>query len=244
MEFLTYICSACGRSKNIERKRKKITIKSKCSYCGLKVRFKLQDKQVKVTKIDNFCSSYTLAADLNILSDNVHVEGIKVKGNVNLNNSSGSSLREMKILQHKEKPMTGNINVKGSKVGSVNSNVISGDVNVTSSVVDSIDKNLIGFSFDNDDSVIEIINHMLGNDLPNNMETKLKDLQEILWKNPKIAEMLCRKLNKENNNKDGVLGSIILRNLKKLGIDTISKAKDKGIDALFKWFMVVIGIDL
>ncbi len=56
--------------------------------------------------------------------------------------------------------------------------------------------------------------------------------------------MLCRKLNKENNNKDGVLGSIILRNLKKLGIDTISKAKDKGIDALFKWFMVVIGIDL
>ena len=105
-------------------------------------------------------------------------------------------------------------------------------------------KILLVFSFDNDDAVIQIINHMLGNDLPNNMETKLKDLQEILCKNPKIAKMLGRKLNKENNNKDGVLGSIILRNLKKLGIDTISKAKDKGINALFKWFMVVIGIDL
>ena len=140
--------------------------------------------------------------------------------------------------------MTGNVNVKGSKIGTLNGNIVSGDVNVTSSIVGSIDRNFIGFSFDKDDAVIDIINTFLRKALPNDMEKRLKELQEILWKDPSVAEMLGSRLNSENNKKNGLLGSVILKNLKKLGIDTINKAKDKGLDVLFKWFMVVIGNDI
>jgi hypothetical protein len=68
-------------------------------------------------------------------------------------------------------------------------------------------------------------------------------LQRILCENPKLAETLGKNLSTENKNKKGVLVSIILKTLKQLGLDTVNKAKGKGLDALFKWFMVVIGID-
>lgn len=149
----------------------------------------------------------------------------------------------MRILKNKGNKVAGNINLNESTVGAINNNVVAGDVNVTSSHVNSIDKNLIGFSFDNDEAVIAVINNMLGKKLPPDIEDRLKLLQGILWENPKIAETLGKKLNNENKNKQGVLGSTILGNLKQLGLDTVNKAKDKGLDALFKWFMAVIGID-
>lgn len=57
-------------------------------------------------------------------------------------------------------------------------------------------------------------------------------------KSPKISKSLGKRLSKENNKKNGVLGSILLDNLKRVGIDTTNKAKDKGLDALFKWFNI------
>lgn len=243
METLTYRCTSCGQCKIIRSIKRKRQLKSKCLYCNRKTQFIAHHELLTVKPISNFCSSYTLAADLTIGCDYVHVEGIKVKGDVSINQSTGSSLKGMKILENKENKVAGNINLNESTVGSINNNVVAGDVNVTSSHVNSIDKNLIGFSFDNDEAVIAVINHMLGKKLPQDIEDKLKLLQKILWENPKIAETLGKKLNSENKNKKGVLGTTILKNLKQLGLDTVNKAKDKGLDALFKWFMVVIGID-
>ena len=81
---------------------------------------------------------------------------------------------------------------------------------------------------------------MILGDTPSDFETKLHQLQQILQDNQKIAEKLGARLNEENNRKNGALGSVILQSLKSLGLSSLAKAQDKGLDTLFNWFMVVI----
>ncbi len=239
---LSYRCTICGRVKNVKSESTKTSIKSKCPYCGKKTRLKLLDTYVDVGPITNFCSSYTLAADMTIANNHVHVRGLKVKGNVKIIDSEGSSLEHLTIGKNKEKAVSGNLNVDKSKVGSVDQNIVAGDINVRSSEVTSINQNMLGFSFDKDEVVIEIVNKLFTEKLPTTAE--LHRLQEILSGSHEIAEKLGARLNKENVNKHGVIGSVILKSLKKLGLDTLEKAKTIGLGELFKWLMLVIGINI
>ena len=47
----------------------------------------------------------------------------------------------------------------------------------------------------------------------------------------------------QNEEKKGVFGQVILRNLKRLGLTALDKASTMGLGALFGWFMRVIGLD-
>lgn len=87
----TYTCSLCGHIKNIESHKKKDSVKLKCRCCGKKTKFKKSEETLIAKPVSNFASSYTLAGDLTVMQDHVHVQGINVRGNVNLQGTTGSN---------------------------------------------------------------------------------------------------------------------------------------------------------
>ena len=240
MDTFTYLCTSCGRANNIKSRKNKAGKKANCLYCNKKRTFTLCRDVLHHSKLEGFCSEFTLNGDISIQNDYVHVDGIGVRGNVNVAHSSGGQLMTMRVSKHKGKEMTGNINIRNSNVGAVDSNITTGNINVDSSSVDTINRNMIGFSFDKDDAVLEAINYMLGKDLPDDIVDKLITLLDILENNPETANKLGQVLNDKNKKNKGLTGSVILKNLKKIGIGTLSKARDKGLDRLFDWFMAVL----
>jgi len=211
-----------------------------------------QDKPIK-----NFASGYsgyTLAADMNISQDHVHVEGINVRGNVNVNDSEGVELKKMKIFNSEVGKNKGRITIDRSENFNVKENVVkkvnidrSEDFNVKENVFEDeikvdrsnsydVEKNIAGGIADRDELAQENINTILMV-TSNNEEvmSSLETIQNLISEDNVLANALgkrVQKLDKENNGKYKI---IISSHLKDLGIDTLHKAELHNLGLVFHW---------
>lgn len=240
----TYTCAACKFVRHVSVRKRKRRIKIQCARCGKKRRFELTNDSPKITGIeDGFVSSYTLAADLTVKTNNVRIEGINVRGNVNILAASGSSLKGIHVMTGRDKQKSGSINIEASTVGLITSNVVAGDVNLHSSHVGSLDRNLIGFSFDHDAAVLQAINALIeGKNLSQDLERELALVQQVLTQSTQVADKFGGKLRELDRAQNGAIGSRILGSLKKMGIDTLEKAKTKGLDKFLGWLFTSLGL--
>ncbi|OGX52635.1 MAG: hypothetical protein A2321_02395 [Omnitrophica WOR_2 bacterium RIFOXYB2_FULL_45_11] len=189
-----------------------------------------QDRPIK-----NFASRYTLAADMTISTDHVHVNGINVLGNVNVNDSEGVEFRKMKIFKAEEKSK-GKINIDRSQEFSIKENVVENEINVDRSKSFNVEKNTVGEIADRDRQAQEKINTiLLETSCPEEIMSSLIIIQELISEDEVLANALGERvqiLDKENN---GKYKAIIINHLEKLEVNTLQKAEDSNIGLVFHW---------
>jgi|LGVE01.1.fsa_nt_gb hypothetical protein len=193
------------------------------------------DKKEEDKPIKNFASRYTLAADMTILTDHVHVNGINVRGNVNVNDSEGVELKKMKIFESEEESK-GKINIDRSQEFSIKENVVANEINVDRSKSFNVKKNTVGEIADRDKQAQEKINIILLEESnPEEVMSSLIIIQKLISEDEILANALGKRiqiLDKENN---GKYKHIIMNHLEKLEINTLQKAQSNNAGMVFHW---------
>ncbi|MFH1621633.1 MAG: hypothetical protein ABIA97_00730 [Candidatus Omnitrophota bacterium] len=186
--------------------------------------------------LKNFASRYTLAADMNILTDHVHVDGINMRnGNVNVADSEGVELKNMKIFKSEEESK-GKINIDRSQDFSVKDNKVANEINIDRSKSFDIEKNTVGEIADRDKQAQKNMNVILL-EISSSAEvlSSLMVIQKLISEDNMLANALGKRitiLDKENN---GKYKTIIINHLRRLNIDTPQKAETKNAGLFFHW---------
>lgn len=185
--------------------------------------------------IKNFASRYTLAADMNILTDHVHVNGINVRGNVNVDNAEGIELKKMKIFNADEYSK-GKINIDRSQEFSVKENVVENEINVNHSKSFDVTRNTVGENVDRDKQAQESINIIL-TDLSTSSEIMLNlaIIQKLIANDNILANALGNRIETLDKENKGYYKNVVLNHFKKLDAETIPKAEAKGVGMVFHW---------
>jgi hypothetical protein len=195
----------------------------------------ISDGESKNGPIENFASKYTLAADLNIASNYMKVDGINVRGNVNANNTEGVEFNKMKVFNSDEYSK-GKINIDRSQEFSVKENAVENSINIDRSKLFEVARNTVGKIVDRDKQAQESINVILtDSSTPSEVVLNLLIIQELIAKDDILANALGQRvesLDKENN---GQYKKIVLTHLTRLNVETIQRAEAKGLGFVFYW---------
>ena len=193
----------------------------------------VKDKPINdFNSVKEFSSGYTLAADMNIKNDYVHVEGINVRGNVNVDDSKGVELKDMYVLKSKENKFKGKINVDRSQDFNIKDNIVQNEINVDRSRTFNIEKNSVGEIANRDLQAQDNINIILLNtSSPDEVISSLIVIQKLISEDNILANALGNRI----KNLDRKYKSVIVNHLKKLDIDTLQKAQAKNVGMVFHW---------
>ena len=91
-------------------------------------------------------SGYVLMANMSIAASHVNIRGLAVEGDMNFENSKGSSVEKSSISIDENNNSGGNINIKNSKIINATDNIIQKNINVNNSEIDNFNRNIVGFS--------------------------------------------------------------------------------------------------
>jgi hypothetical protein len=179
--------------------------------------------------IENFASRYTLAADMNILTDYVHVNGINVRGNVNVDNAEGVELKKMKIFNADEYSK-GKINIDRSQEFSVKENIVGNEINVARSKSFDVTRNTVGENVDRDKQAQESINIILtDSSTSSEIMSNLAIIQKLITNDNILANALGHRIETLDKENKGYYKNIVLNHFKNLDAETIQKAETKGV---------------
>ena len=213
----------------------------KFKKCCLKIKNTDQSeiKTIRIVKDNkgNQPKHYRLAADLNILQDNVIVKGLHIQGNLNIQNSKNVQLHKNLIESVGSDTMAGNINIGDENEFNLTENIVSGNVNIGSKNKFTLTKNMIGY----DDEIILNSLNLLFETNPTTQQIKnsLKILQNELLPKKEVKNGIERLLQAENNKHKGEISRRIINHLKKVGMIAIADAEKLGLKAVWEWFMTI-----
>ena len=194
--------------------------------------------------LKDFVSSYTLAADMNIQTDYVHVKGISVRGNVNVEDSEGVELKEMKIYESDNYNSKGKINIEDSKDFSIDENTVADEININRSESFDVTKNTVGEIIDSDMQAQENMNNILiGKTDPTLVMLSLTILQQLIAEDNNLANKLGIRIKNLNDEKNGYYKNIILRHFEILNIETLQKAEKKNVGMAYHWLNYFLHFD-
>jgi hypothetical protein len=198
---------------------------------------KIIDKPIKdFNSRKDFSSGYTLAADMNIKNDHVYVEGINVRGNVNVDDSKGAELKDMYILKSGEDKFKGKVNIDRSQEFNIKENVVQNEINVDRSRVFNIERNSVGEIANHDLHAQDNINIiLLKTSRPEAVMSSLITIQKLISEDSILANALGNRIKNLDEKNDGKYKSIVVSHLKKLNIDTLEKAQAKNVGMVFHW---------
>jgi len=198
---------------------------------------KMIDKPIKdFDSGKDFSSGFTLAADMNIKNDYVHVEGLNVRGNVNVEDSKGVELKDMYIFKSGEDKYKGRINIDRSQDFNIKENVVQNEINVDRSKAFNIERNSVGEIADRDLQAQENINIiLLDTSRPEEVILSLITIQRLISEDNILANALGNRIQILDEKNDGKYKSIVLTHLKKLNIDTLQKAQTNNLGMVYHW---------
>lgn len=179
---------------------------------------------------------YILDADLGIGVDNVVIEGLHVKGNINLSNAKNIKFKRNIIESKEDHKMNGNINVGDGNEFFIEETIVTGDINIGSKNKFKLKKNYVGFSVKDEKIVIDGLNVLLKKDSSKN---DIIDSAKLIEGKMQIAsapfDEIGRFLTSEDKKINGKLSRRINETLKKIGVTTVEKAVGIGIGMFFTW---------
>lgn len=196
----------------------------------------MPDEKPQNKPIENFASKYTIASDMNIWTNHVHINGINIRGNVNVDNTEGVELKKMKIF-NADKYSKGKINIDRSQEFSVKGNIIENEINVDRSKSFDVTRNTVGENVDRDKQAQESINIIL-TDLSTSSEIMLNlaIIQKLIVNDNILANALGNRIETLDKENKGHYKNVVLNHFKKLDAETIQKAEAMGVGMVFHWF--------
>lgn len=233
IRYNIYTCKICKNELTVSANQKMSHILSRCKSCK---RITVFIKKVDSPKEEPRDLGYILAADLNINNDLVQIHGLPVEGNVTVKNTSGVILNNMEISYNQEKKMGGKLTIYNSSDFLLNKNIVSGDVKIESSHKFILNQNLIGHEIKEGANLITALNALLSENIGDkSIEEHLVILENFINNNENEIGLVAHKIKEANKDSLVFYGGKILSTLKKVGVDTIKTAKNKGIDSAVQW---------
>jgi len=202
------------------------------------------EKKSQSQPIQNFASKYTLAADMNIQQGNIHVNGINVRGNVNVNNTEGVELKNMQIFNANEYSK-GKINIDRSQEFSVKDNSVSNEINVDRSKSFEVAKNTVGRGADLDKKAQDSMNIILtdSSNLPEVL-TNLLIIQDLIKDDNRLANALGQRIETLDKESKGRYKDVVLKHLRQLNAEMLQKAETLDIGRVFHWLNFFLHFDV